>query len=105
MVIIMIRHIVTFKFKDFAEGRSKEENVAITKSMLDALPAEIDLIKSSFTAIGAAGANGDNADLLLISDFESFEALNAYIVHPKHKAVGEFMRPVRISRACIDIEI
>ena len=101
----MIRHIVMFKFKDFAEGRSKEENVAITKNMLDALPAEISLIKSSFTAVGAPCADGDNCDLLLISDFESFDDLNAYIVHPKHKAVGEFMRPVRILRSCIDIEI
>ncbi|MBR3290193.1 MAG: Dabb family protein, partial [Clostridia bacterium] len=42
----MIRHIVMFKFKEEADGRTKAENVAITKSMLDALPGKIDWILS-----------------------------------------------------------
>lgn len=101
----MIRHIVMFQFKEEAEGRLKKENVSITKEMLDALPAKIDLIRHSETHIGAIGSAESNYDLLLISDFDSFDDLNAYIVHPDHKAVGAFMRPVRLSRSCIDIEI
>lgn len=101
----MIRHIVMFKFLEEADGKSKRENVLATKAMLDALPAKIDLIKHSETYVGADGAAAGNCDLLLISDFDSFETLNAYIVHPDHKAVGAFMKPLRESRACVDIEI
>ena len=51
-----------------------------------------------------------NQDLLkikdiLISDFESLEALEKYKLHPAHVAVGDFMRPVRVSRTCIDYNI
>ena len=101
----MIRHIVMFQFKEEAEGRTKAENVAITKNMLDALPEKIPQILSSETHINDKCANDTNYDLLLISDFASFEDLNTYIVHPDHKDVGAFMRPVRLSRSCIDYEI
>ena len=101
----MIRHIVMFKFKEEAEGKTKMENVLATKAMLEALPAKIPQILASTVEIGAEGANPENADLILISDFESFETLNQYIVHPDHKAVGAFMRPLRESRAAIDFTV
>ncbi len=101
----MIRHIVLFKFKEEAEGRSKKENVLLTKKMLEALPAKIPQILNSKVSVNTEGANGENADLILISDFESLEALNEYIVHPDHKAVGSFMGPLRESRAGIDLTV
>ena len=54
---------------------------------------------------GTDGINEENADLVLLSDFASPEALNAYIVHPDHKAVGVFMRPLRESRMAIDLSV
>ncbi len=101
----MIRHICMFKFKDFAEGRTKDQNVEITKSMLDNLPETIDYIINSSTFVGSKDQCEDNYDLILISDFESFETLEKYKVHPDHVAVGDFMKPVRLSRTCIDYEI
>ena len=101
----MIRHIVMFQFKEEAEGRTKAENIAITKAMLEALPAKIDLIRASSVTVNSPDADPTNYDLCLISDFDSFEDLAAYIVHPDHKAVGAFMRPVRLDRACVDIEV
>ena len=101
----MIRHVCMFKFKDFAEGKTKAENAQITKDMLDKLPLTISYIKNSLTFVGAESQKEDNYDLILISDFESLETLEKYKVHPDHVAVGNFMRPVRISRTCIDYEI
>ena len=40
----MIRHVCMFKFKDEAQGRTKAENVIITKNMLDSLPEKIEYI-------------------------------------------------------------
>ncbi len=99
----MIRHIVLFRFKESAEGRSKAENVRLTREMLAALPKKIDLILHSETHINAEGTNPENADLILISDFADQAALDAYIVHPDHKAVGAFMGPLREGRSSIDL--
>ncbi|MDD7267007.1 MAG: Dabb family protein [Lachnospiraceae bacterium] len=101
----MIKHIVMFKFKEQAEGRSRSENVAMTKAMLDALPAQIPQITSSLTETGCAHADTGNYDLILTSTFQTIEDLADYIVHPAHQAVGAFMRPLRENRACIDIEV
>ena len=101
----MIRHICMFEFLPAAEGRSREENVAITKAMLEALPEKISWIRSSFVALNSKDAPNGNWDLILISDFDSFDDLERYRVHPDHVAVGDFMRPVRKSRSCVDFEI
>ena len=101
----MIRHVVMFKFLSEADGRSKAENVRLTAERLRALPALIPEILHSEVHIGAEGAADANCDLLLISDFESLDALATYIKHPDHKAIGAFMRPLRESRAAVDYVI
>ena len=101
----MIRHVVTFTFLEEAEGKTRLENARATKEMLDALPGKIPQILRSETHLNAPDTDSGNADLILISDFADRESLNAYIVHPDHKAVGAFMAPRRASRAAIDIEI
>lgn len=101
----MIRHIVMFRFKEEAGGKSREENVLATKAMLDALPEKIPQILHSKTYVNAEGADPENAHLILISEFESLKALEEYLVHPDHKAVGAFMRPLRESRAGIDLNV
>ena len=101
----MIRHVVMFSFKEEAEGRSKEENVALTKAMLEALPQKIDLIRRSQVEVNSPDSSADNCDLLLISDFDTMADLEAYKVHPDHVAVGVFMRPLRTGRASVDFEM
>ena len=71
----MIRHVCMFEFLDEAEGRSRAENVAITKSMLEALPAKIDWIRESEVHLKSENAPAGNWDLILISEFDSFEDL------------------------------
>ncbi len=101
----MIRHICMFEFLDEADGRTRSENVAITKAMLEALPEKIEWIRASTVALNSPDAPNGNWDLVLISDFDSFADLERYRVHPDHVAVGDFMRPVRRNRACVDFEI
>ena len=101
----MIRHVVMFKFLPEADGRTKAENVEMTAERLRALPAAIPEILHSEVHIGAPGAAEANCDLLLISDFESLDTLATYLVHPDHKAIGAFMRPLRESRAAVDFEL
>ncbi len=98
----MLRHVVMFQFKEEAQGRTKAENVAITKAMLEALPEKISWIRSSTVATNAEDADAGNFDLVLITDFDSMEDYRRYKVHPDHVAVGNFMRPVRITRSSVD---
>ncbi len=100
----MVKHIVMFKFLASAEGRTKQENVEIAKNMLENLQGKVPTLVSSEVRINSEKADNTNYDLVLISDFESFESLNEYIVHPLHKEVGAFMKNVRESRACVDYE-
>ena len=101
----MIRHVCMFEFLPEADGRLREENVAITKAMLEALPEKISWIRSTTVAVNSKDAPVGNYDLILISDFDSFEDLERYRVPPSHVAVGDFMKPVRKSRSCVDFEI
>lgn len=100
----MVKHIVMFKFKEAALGRSRQENVMMTKNMLDALQGVVPTLIRSKVSVNDKDADQTNYDLVLEADFESFETLQEYIGHPEHKKVGEFMRPLRESRACVDYE-
>jgi hypothetical protein len=86
-----------------AEGRTKAENLEIAKNMLIKLQGVVPTLISSTVNINT-GTNPTNYDLVLEADYNSYEDLQKYIVHPAHKAVGEFMKKVRLDRACVDYE-
>lgn len=100
----MVKHIVMFKFLDTAEGRSKKENVEIAANMLQDLQGRIPTLVASEVKINSECADNSNYDLVLVAEYNDWAGLQEYIVHPLHKAVGEFMKGVRESRACVDYE-
>ena len=100
----MVKHIVMFKFLEEAEGRTRKENATIAMNMLNELQGKIPELVASTARLNEDCADKTNYDLVLVSDFNSWEDLQNYIVHPQHKAVGEFLRGVRESRSCVDYE-
>lgn len=99
----MIKHIVMWKLKDFAEGQNKADNIATIKTLLRALPAKISEIK--FLEVGINVNPSQTAyDAVLVSEFNSLEDLETYQNHPEHKKVSEFVGKVRIARAVADYE-
>jgi len=100
----MIKHIVTWKIKDSAEGRTKKENIAIMKQMLLSLKEKLPMIKHLEVGINSPDADASNWDIVLITDLATMADLQAYQVHPEHVKVGEFVAKVRESRACVDYE-
>lgn len=101
----MIKHIVMFKLKEIADGKTKKENIEEAKRRLSVFEAEIPSLKKLVVAINDAQAPDSNYELALICDFDDIDGLNAYQVHPTHKAFGAFLTPLRESRACIDYEV
>ncbi len=100
----MVRHIVMFKFLESAEGRKRKENAEIAASMLRDLQGKIPTLVNSEVKLDTTAPETGNYDLVLIAEYHDWQGLNDYIVHPLHKAVGEFMKGVRESRACVDYE-
>lgn len=100
----MVRHIVMFKFLETAEGRTKKENAKIAADMLINLQGKIPTLVSSEVRLDGTDEKTGNYDLVLVADYNDWQGLNDYIVHPLHKAVGEFVKGVRESRACVDYE-
>ena len=98
----MIKHIVMFKFLDKALGRSKQENLEITASMLKNLLGVVPTLLSCQVEYNAPEADSSNYDLILITEHKDFQGLHSYIEHPEHKKVGVFMKQVRESRTCVD---
>lgn len=100
----MIRHIVMWKFKETAEGASKEENLRQVKAQLEALPATIAFIRRMEVRLNV-NPNPKNYDAVLISEFDSLEDLAAYTAHPAHQAISAFVAKCREGRASADYTI
>ncbi len=99
----MIRHIVMWKFKDFAEGLSREENLAKVKSMLEALPEKIDFIREMQVQLNVNPKEG-MYDAVLMSTFDTLEDVGRYRVHPEHKKISSYVALIKESRASVDYE-
>lgn len=97
----MVRHIVMWKFKDEAEGLTKEENLLKVKAMLEALPEKIDFIRHMEVRLNE-NDNGKNFDAVLISEFDSIEDVKRYRVHPDHVKISQYVSLVRLDRASVD---
>ncbi|VVB69773.1 Stress responsive A/B Barrel Domain protein [uncultured archaeon] len=97
----MIKHIVMFKFKEFADGRDKIGNAIELKAKLEALPARIAEIK--FFEVGVNFAEVPVAyDLVLVSEFKSKEDLYSYQKHPEHVLVADFVGRICENRVVVD---
>jgi hypothetical protein len=100
----MIKHIVMWKFKDSAEGRSKEENLEIFRDMIANLGNHIEQIKHAETGIDF-NRSAAAFDVVLYSEFASREDLGIYQDHPEHVKVKEFLGKVSLDRAVVDYEM
>lgn len=100
----MVKHIVMWKFKDHAEGLSKEENIIKVKSMLEALPGRIDFIREMHVEVNVNPKEG-MYDAILISAFDSIEDVEKYRVHPEHKKVSSYVALIKTDRASVDYEV
>lgn len=100
----MIKHIVMWQLKEFADGRAKHENIELLNQKFAQLPQKIEAIKTLKTGVNIEGCPFSNFDYVLETTFENFGALESYQTHPDHQEVGRFVREVVASRACVDYE-
>ncbi|SRR5581483_6999994 len=100
----MIRHIVMWRLKDFANGADRRENAKRLKGLLESLKGTISEIK--YIEVGININPSDAAfDVVLFSEFDSLSDLEAYQKHPEHIKVASFVTEVRSERGVVDYEI
>ena len=73
----MIKHIVLWKIKEFAEGSPKQENVLKVKAMLGDMRGKIPGMLKLEVGLNFEGSDSAS-DISLYTEFESREALDAY---------------------------
>jgi quinol monooxygenase YgiN len=100
----MIKHIVMWKLKDFAEGSDRAANAVKMKGKLDACANLVPGTLKFEVALAQPGLEA-TYDIVLYSEFESKEALDAYADHPTHQAIKPFIGAVRDERQCMDYEV
>ena len=100
----MIRHVVMWKLKANAVGKSKLENMEWIREQLYALVPMIPEIKRMEIGFDITGSDM-SMDLMLLTEFDSVESLGIYAKHPAHVKVSEYICKVIETRVVLDCEI
>ena len=94
----MIKHIVMFKLKD-----KNKENIKKVGNALKPLEGSIDVLRSA--EIGVNFTESERSyDIVLTTDFDNRDALDAYGPHPKHVPVVETVRSLCSGSVVVDYE-
>ena len=100
----MLTHIVLWKLKDSANGKTRAENARLIKERLEEIANMLDGVRRLEVGLNVIPGD-DAADVALYSEFESRAAFDAYVQHPAHQALVGFIRDVRLERRVIDYEV
>lgn len=100
----MIKHIVFWKLKDHAEGNDRAANAVKAKALLDGCSTLVPGILKFEAAVAQPGLEA-SYDVVLYSEFDSKESLDAYQNHPGHALIKPFFGAVREARQCMDYEV
>lgn len=100
----MIKHIVMWKLKEFAEGKDILENAKLIKLGLENLKNKIKQIRYIEVGINT-NASEQAYDVVLYSEFNNVEDLNIYQNHPDHIKISDYIGKVREIRVVADYEV
>ena len=99
----MIRHIVMWNVRGASQAE-KDAGVQQLRRSFHSLRGRIPGLRH--LEIGADHSGVDYAcDVVLYSEFESQEALDAYASHPEHLRVKQEIGDLRIARHQVDYEL
>ena len=99
----MIRHIVMWKLVPL----DADAKAAAVADMADALEPLVGVVPGlhSLTVRPNVAFLETNWDAVLVSDFDSVEALEGYQVHPDHVVAAAVPRKYAESRVAVDVDV
>ena len=99
----MFKHIVLWKLKESAGGRTREQNARLIKERFEELANMIDGLRHLEVGIDTLRTDA-SADVVLLTEFDDRAAYEGYNAHPAHKAIVSFVSELRDERRVIDYE-
>ena len=101
----MVKHIILWKLRSELSEQEKRAKALAIKQGLEGLKGQVPGLLDIHVQIDGR-LETSNADIMLDSTLESYEALKGYAVHPAHLAVANgVVRPNTESRTCLDFEV
>jgi len=101
----MVKHIILWKLRSELSAEEKRAKALAIKQGLEGLKGQVPGLLDIHVQIDGR-LETSNADIMLDSTLESFEALKGYAVHPAHVAVANgVVRPNTELRTCLDFEM
>jgi len=97
----MVKHIVAFKLRGTDEER--REVAKKFKAALEALPEQIDVLKS--IEVGLNENPAETWDIVLTATLEKMEDVEVYAKHPAHVAAAFLLGANKDLRACVDYTV
>lgn len=97
----MVKHIVTFKLSGTPEERL--DVARRFKAALEALPAQIDVLRAIEVGINQNPA--ETWDVVLTATVDTMADVERYAKHPAHVAAAALLGANKEARACVDYEI
>jgi len=99
----MIRRIVVFKMKDFAEGCKGAENALKLAGMFNALKEKLPFLASIRAGVNVNGASDYHMGLMV--EYRTEADIDLYTNHPDHVVVKDFVGKVIETRTIVDYVI
>lgn len=93
----MVKHIVMWKLRD-------KSDAVLIKARLEALQGKIPGLLHIEVGIDFL-VSDQSADLVLLAELESREALESYQKHSEHQAVVPLVKAAAIARSVVDYEV
>lgn len=99
----MVKHVVMWKLKGPDEEQRRDQAARIEQALLK-LRGQIPGLLS--LQVGVAGTQGEHTmDVVLITEHESWAALQTYQTHPEHQAAARLIGELRTERQVIDFAV
>lgn len=100
----MVKHIILWTLRPELSVAEKRERALAIKQGLEGLKGQVPGLVDIHVQIDGR-LETSNADIMLDSTLESFDALKAYAVHPAHVNVADtLVRPFTAVRSCLDFK-
>lgn len=96
----MIKHIVMWKFREEVPVSDRLE----MKRQLESLKCMIPVLLDIEVGVDVVGSDASK-DMVLYSEFNSIDDLQAYAAHPEHLKVVDFVKPLVCERHVVDFEV
>lgn len=98
----MIRHIVMWKVNGGIDNPAGREVAEKIKNDLESLIDQLDCIERIEVHLNDKDASPANHDVVLDSEFRSYEMMQQYAQSPEHVAVAEYLKQHTTGRTAID---